>query len=352
MYAEYAFTSVGRNLAGTSDPANADVLQTPGSEIGFRGEEKLGGGMSAWFQCSSTADIRGVGQNGFCSRNSAVGLKGGFGSVFVGVWDTPFKRTIASVGGRDTGVFGTAFLIAGNSTSVNDGASPGVFKRRQRNSINYDSPSFGGFQFMASTSSTNSSTATTASSAGAKPRVWSLGGAYKAGPVDIGAGYERHTKAYPNVAQPGNATFAGDEDGWHLSAAYTLPMGLKLGGTWTKQQADTAVGANAKVTAYQLGAEWKLSGPHGLALGYTHADDMKGTVGALMGSRPAVTALGNTGARLWQTRYLHDFSKRTQGQIGYVHLKNEAAANYAMGGLATSTGGKSSAVALSITHRF
>jgi predicted porin len=128
--------------------------------------------MSAWFDCQSSADFRGVNGDGFCTRNSAVGLKGGFGNVFVGIWDTPFKRTIGNVGGRDTGIFGTAGPLAGNSTSTTDGASAGVFKRRQRNSINYDSPSFGGFQVMAAVSSTNSSTGVTATAANAKPRIF------------------------------------------------------------------------------------------------------------------------------------------------------------------------------------
>ena len=363
MYMEYSFVNQGRALNGF-DPANADILQTPGSEIGIRGEEKLGGSMSAWFQCASTADPRGVSSNGFCTRNSAVGLKGGFGNLFVGNWDTPFKRTIASVGGRDTGIFGTAFLLTGNSTTVTEGASPGVFKRRQRNLITYDSPTFGGFQAMGAFSSTNSSTATTNNSAVSKPRIWSLGATYKGYGLDIGAAYERHTEAYPNVAAgAAPATFAGDESGYHLSVAYTFRT-VKFGGTYTQQKADTGVGANAKVKAWLLGAEWNIAGPHNLHGSYTQADDVTGTVGATIGGgvvggaanlRPAVTGLGNTGAKLWQLRYLYDFSKRTTGTIGYVHLKNDSAAAYSLGGLgyaAAAGGSKQSAVALSITHKF
>ncbi len=354
LYVEYAFINSGRAINGV-DTANVDLLQTGGSEIGFRGEEKLGGGISAWFQCASTADVRGQNADGFCGRNSAVGLKGGFGNLFVGVWDTPFKRSIGNVGGRDTGVFGTAFLISGNSTTTADGTNAGVFKRRQTNSINYDSPHFGGFQFMAMTSSTNSSTATTTTSAGAKPRIISLAGSYKAGPFDLAVGYEKHTNAYPNVAQPGLATFAGDEEGYHVSASYTLPRGLKLGATFTEQEADTTAAATAKVKVYHVGAEWKFSGPHGVALGYTNADDVRGPALAAMGARPVATGLDNTGARLWQIRYLHDLSKRTQAQIGYVSLKNDSAASYDLGGLAyaaAASGAKQRAVAVSITHRF
>ncbi len=353
VYMEYSFTKQDRAINGV-DAANADILQTPGSEIGIRGEEKLGGGMSAWFQCASSADYRGTNGDGFCTRNSAVGLKGGFGNFFIGNWDTPFKRTIASVGGRDTGIFGTAFLLTSNSTTTSDGASPGVFKRRQRNLLTYDSPVFGGFQVMGAFSSTNSSTATTATSAGAKPRIWSLAGSYKAGGFDIGVGYEQHTKAYPNVAQPGLATFAGDEEGYHISAAYTLGP-VKFGGTFTEQEADTAVGVTGKVKAWHLGAEWKIAGPHNLHFSYTEADDIKGGVGAAIGGRPVATATGDTGAKMWQVRYLYDFSKRTTGTIGYVGLKNDNSASYDLGGLgyaAAASGAKQSAIAMSITHRF
>ncbi|MFN7088136.1 MAG: porin, partial [Burkholderiales bacterium] len=77
--AEYGYVDQG------SGKPNTDLLQTPGgSAIGFKGEEKLGGGLSAWFQCESSADIRGQNQDGWCSRNSAVGFKGGFGNVYIG----------------------------------------------------------------------------------------------------------------------------------------------------------------------------------------------------------------------------------------------------------------------------
>ena len=349
IYMEYAFTSTGANPANTVNPANVDILQAPGSAIGCKGEEKLGGGMSAWFQCESSADFRGVNGDGFCTRNSALGLKGGFGNFFVGNWDTPFKRTIGNVGGRDTGIFGTADLLTNNSTTTTDGASPGVFKRRQRNSFNYDSPNFGGFQVMGAFSSTNSASATTTSSAGAKPRIWSLAGAYKAGKLELSAGWEEHTGAYPNVAAPGAATFSGDETGWHISGAYTLGNGLKLGATFTEQEADNAVASTSKNKAYQLGAEWKLKGPHNVHFGYTVADDSKGT-GTTTG-RPAAGA--ETGAKLWQIRYLHNLSKRTTASIGYVNLKNDIGGTYDLMGVGgTGTGAKSSAVAMSLQHRF
>src|SRR3989304_10419481 len=71
---------------GTGKP-NVDMLQGPGGQaIGLKGTEALGGGLSVWYQCESSADIRGDGADGLCTRNSALGMKGGFGSIYVGKW--------------------------------------------------------------------------------------------------------------------------------------------------------------------------------------------------------------------------------------------------------------------------
>ena len=152
LYAEYSYVDQG-NAAIPAGGINGvglnstDLLQNPGSEIGFRGEEKLGGGMSVWFQCASTMDWRGQATAALCSRNSALGLKGGFGNVFAGNWDTPFKRVTETVGGNETGVYGTANVLFGGSATVASGAaSQGLYKRRQNNLITYDSPNLSGFQ--------------------------------------------------------------------------------------------------------------------------------------------------------------------------------------------------------------
>ena len=355
MYIEYTLRAdQGRNAANTADLSNADFLQSPGSEIGFKGEEKLGGGLSAWFQCTSTADIRGQSQEGWCGRNSALGLKGGFGNVFIGVWDTPFKRTISptNVGGNDTGIWGTAFLLTGNSTTTAVGGSRTAFKRRQQNSINYDSPNFGGFQVMASFTSAQTSTGTTSATTADKPRVLSLGAQYSAGPLYVSGGYERHTEY-------GGAGGANDDNGWHIGAAYTWGP-VRFGGQYTRQKFEVSSTTDSKVAAWHVGVDWRIVGPHGLRAAYTQAGDAKGTLGAAIpgaaasgaGYRPVVGS--DTGAKMYQIRYVYTFSKRTEFNAGYVRLNNENAAGYTLGGLnaAPLAGENQSAVAISMRHTF
>ena len=367
VYVEYAYIDQG--AVGPAGPRqNVDMLQTPGSEVGFKGEEKLGGGLSAWFQCVSTADPRGQSQDGWCSRNSALGLKGGFGNVFIGNWDTPFKRTLsaASVGGNDTGVWGTANLMSAGSTTVFGitAADRGLFKRRQNNMIMYDSPSFAGFQVMAGITALNHVTALTTGASNRKSRVASLGAQYSAGPIYVSAGYERHLQAAGGVTGiPGTTTTSDlDDDGWHVGAAYTWGP-VRVGGVYTRQRFEhlvPTVGARTRVNAWQVGVDWRIVGPHGLRAAYTKAGDVKGPAGA-----PAIASTqgqarpapgGNTGADMWQVRYVYTFSKRTEFNFGYVKLENEAAAHYDIFGVAPTTaaapGNKQDAWALSVRHRF
>ena len=354
FYVEYAYIDQGTSTTG--ERVNVDMLQTPGSEIGFKGEEKLGGGLSAWFQCASTADVRGVSVEGWCSRNSALGLKGGFGNVFIGNWDTPFKRTISptSVGGNDTGVFGTANLLTAGSTTVGSlVGTRALFKRRQNNSINYDSPNFGGFQVMAAYTATNFSTAVTTGASNSKQRILSLGAQYSAGPIYVSAGYERHADAAGPTAA---GTPDVDDNGWHFGAAYTWGP-VRFGGVYTRQRFEHVTGGTSRVNAWQLGVDWRIVGPHGLRAAYTRAGDVKGTAGApAIGSTQAQARPspgGNTGADMMQIRYVYTFSKRTEFTFGYVKLDNEGGAAYNIFGVAASApGNNQDAWAMGLRHRF
>jgi predicted porin len=367
MYVEYAMIDQGTFAAG--ERVDVDMLQTPGSNIGFKGEEKLGGGLSAWFQCESTADPRGDSKDGWCTRNSALGMKGGFGNVFIGIWDSPFKRTASppNIGGADTGVFGTAQLLFAGSTTLVGNQSRANFKRRLQESINYDSPNFAGFQVMAAYTATNQSTATTSGATDSKPRVLSLGAQYSAGPLYVSAGYEQHREfagqALIGPVTPGGVP--GDDKGWHVGAAYTWGP-VRFGGQYTRQKFENGA-FNSRVSAWHVGVDWRVVGPHGLKASYTKAGDMKGTAGAPAvpssqgQTRPGVPAAGapnDTGAHMWQVRYVYTFSKRTEFQFGYVKLDNDggggaAGGTYAIFGVGAGLpGNNQDAWALGLRHTF
>lgn len=371
-YLEYAFADQGSGAAGNLN--DVDIFQTPGSNIGFKGEEALGGGLSAWFQCESTAAINGTGRGDWCSRNSAVGFKGGFGNLFFGQWDTPFKRTQGITRGvlNETGIYGTGFLTAGGSSTFSGSASPGVFIRRQSNTVNYDTPDWGGFRAMAAISTNQTATAATTGATAGKPRLWSVGLQYVNGPLAVTGGYEVHKRFGAIV--PAAGVNADKDKGWHVGAAYTFPIGggLKISGVYFDLDYD--IGASAGVAsgqqevthkAWQVAADWKIVGPHGLRGGYTKAKDTSGsTIPALSGGAGVqTTCLGGTtcigagagdnGADMWQIIYYYTFSKRTEVGVGYVRLDNDRLGRYSLGGLATpANGSNQDAFALHVRHTF
>jgi predicted porin len=355
IYMEYGYVDQGRATA-TTDRVNVDMFQTPGSNITFLGTEKLGGGLSAWFQCESTFDVRGASPQGFCGRNSAIGFRGAFGNIFLGNWDTPFKRTIGPTrtGINETGLFGGSFLQTGGSSSFSGAATRGSFTRRQNNSVNYETPNFNGFQVLASYSTTNHATANTTNLTNAKPRMWSLGAQYSAGPLYVGGGYERHRDF--GAGNTGGGLPGSTDSGWHLGAAYTFGGAVRVGGNYTNQKFRNvgAIGADTEYRIWHVGADWKIQGPHGLRGGLTYARDAKGTGGAVAGSGVTRPAAGpDSGARLWQIQYVHTLSKRTELTAGYVKLNNKANAAYNLGGLSTPLAGENQdAFAMSIRHRF
>lgn len=339
---------------------NVDYADSPGgSAIGFKGEEKLGGGLSAWFQCESSADVRGMDQTGFCTRNSAVGLKGAFGNVHFGRWDTPMKRALnmGTVGATETGLLGMSWVAFGGSggadaTASADSIQRGRWKRREAGLSYYESPVFSGFQVLGAFSTGNAATdqSATSTTPNAKPRVQSIAATYNNGPLGVGLGYERH-KEFGNTGVIGTAT-AGDDRGWGLSAAYTFGP-AKVGATYLDTKYETGPGQELGKKTYTLGVEWKIAGPHSLEAQYARAGDSKGN------STTAVqrndVSVANTGAKDYSIAYIYAFSKRTDIRLGYHKTDNDSnTLKYNVGNFAgvANKGDSSSAYAMYVQHKF
>ncbi len=379
------------------DLQNVDILQAPGSEVGIKGEEALGGGNSVWFQCASTADIRGAGTGGgiqgFCGRNSAIGLKSSLGNAYIGNWDMPMKITAGAVRiVSDTGIWGAGPMLFGNSSSFDAAATATAWSRRQNNSLHYDSPVFAGFQAFAAIGTTGSTTVNqgiTQAQSGAKPRAWGIAANYSNGPLLLTAGYENHSNFRPTAGAivsatgaqvndstglvaaglGGSSTFAGTDSAFQLGAKYQFGP-VKVGLLYTSQKYDMGIQngtvtttadtqTDLKVTAFNLAGEWAIAGPHALRGGYTKAQNTSGnygngTAGAiLVGNRVANGGAGNTGATIQQVQYVYSASKRTEMTVGYVALRNDSAARYSLGGLAVpGAGSNQDAFAVSIKNTF
>lgn len=341
LNAEYGFVNQPDTAAGASRH-NADGLRSGASRIGFKGEEKLGSGMSAWFQCES--DIRFLaGTNtataaagSWCDRNSAIGLKGGFGNFFVGTWDTPIKQAVAATRIlNETGFLGAQHLLL--SGAIFDGS------KRVNMSLNYVTPNFGGFTARAQVTSTNDAFDATSTTT-AKGRVLGLGADYKNGPLVVAAGWE---KADDNRSEV-YGTAGSKDTAWAVGATYTFGP-VKGGLTYTDQKSEDGAGLEIKRKAWNVALDWKITAPGVVRFGYTQAGDYKGNDGA-----------PNTGAKQWQVGYNHSLSKRTTAGIAYVRLDNDSAGFYNLtgftslsgAGVAQVSGDNASAIVFSLQHTF
>jgi predicted porin len=342
---------------------DTDYADNPGgSAIGFRGEEKLGGGLSAWFQCETSADVRGIDRVGICSRNSAVGFKGAWGNLHFGRWDTPFKRMLApgSVGGvQETGGLGTSFVAWGGSggTDATVASNRVRWKRRDVGLAYYETPVFGGFQGLFAFTPGNGAIDNEAvtGDANKRPRVWSFGGTYRAGPLGLGIGYEKHNQfGFGAVPGPGQNL---DDRAWGISAGYTFARKVRIGANYLDARYETApFGATTKRKSWNAGVEWNIAGPHSLMATYTKAGDSKGLgTGISGGSSGSIPTPGpDTGANDWAIGYEYAFSKRTAVRIGYHRTDNDRNAFYKNGNANTPLfgGEKQDGYGFHISHSF
>jgi predicted porin len=110
------------------------------SLVGFLGAEDLGNGLQAIFQVESGVSLD-VGGGTWASRDSFVGLRGGFGILKAGLLTSPMR----GMGGKLNFIPGSTSIAnnIGVFTTIN-GQQLGL-NARMANSILYTTPNWGGF---------------------------------------------------------------------------------------------------------------------------------------------------------------------------------------------------------------
>ena len=375
-----------------------DILESSEPELFVRGEEKLGGDLSAWFQCTSSLDsiITGAASAaGWCGRNSGLGFKGSWGNAWFGNWDTPhklvFNRIRGAFGGTNPMTGGSATILQGGSASGTQnpmqtigvsaattaatpatiGASttitnnPERFFRRQASTTFYHSPVWSGFQLQGAFSATNETTGLGAASP-LKPRLWSLAAHYDNGPLYLGAAYETHKDYNPGNTTVGAGTSAyggGSDSNWLFGAGYTFAGKFKLTGLYSRSKYDVTNAGDAKVRGWVIFADWNIVGPHTVRAAYGRVNDVSGTTSQSFGvyRGPSASACGltstsscatDTGAKWWNIHYEYAFSKRTAALVNYNKIDNDTNGAFSLGKTAAVAGNNQTAVGIGIKHRF
>lgn len=345
-----------------------DYNEVTGSYLGFKGTESLGGGVSAWFQCETTMDIRAFDQTGLCSRNSALGFRGSFGNVWGGRWHTPFSRiySIGMVGMNETGNLGFARIhgATGSTSIIEQGAgnagglNRAQFRRRESCLTTYETPNMGGFMVGFAFSCGNAASdgaaggaAATSAGTNTKPRLWSTAATYRKGPLGLGIGYQKHNEV---------GTFNGagtpelSDRAWGLTGRYTFGPVL-LGATYMDRKWETPTG-EVKNRTWTVGAEWRIAGPHEIHVAYGDTGDSKGNSVTGIGGNGGAEAPGpDTGYKAFSLAYQYRFSKRTTAKIGWVRYDNDGNSDvlrlYNTAAL-LGNGQDQDAVSLVLKHRF
>jgi len=134
------------NAATVNNDKSRASVDVANSYLGFRGEEKLGGSLSAIYQLEQSVEFD-TGTGVFATRNSFLGLRSGFGTIKLGNMDTIYKEF-----GDQFSMFGISsgnFVSHSNTLSSNGVGTSRLarFHERAPNSVQYLSPEFSDFQF-------------------------------------------------------------------------------------------------------------------------------------------------------------------------------------------------------------
>jgi predicted porin len=277
--------------APATDATGLNRVQSNASRFGFKGSENLGGGLQTVYQFETQIDtvndknaktpFNGV-------RNSQIGLKGGFGTIFAGNWDSPYKVAHNKIELFDnTTVFTTNALVGvtGNGKS---------YVTRQNNVIEYMSPNMGGLSVQAAYSMDSSKTATT------NKTTTSVAGMYENDMLYAALAYETRSDQ-TTVGKSDNAT--------RLVAALKFPNGL-IGATLERMSVANTASTTASQTNSELVGMYSI-GMTNLGIAYAKNGDYNG--------------VSNTGANQLSLRYGYSFTKATELYAAYTSISNGSA---------------------------
>lgn len=311
------FENVQSNTTTTA-ATSLNRLQSNASRFGVKGKEDLGDGLAAIWQMEVQVDANGAAGNGFGNgtRNSNLGLKGDFGTVFFGIWDTPYKLAHNKVELFDNTTSFSSIALLGRANGTN-------FNTRQSQVIQYWTPKMSGFEGKISYGADN----TQAAAPAANKTKTSLSGTYENDMFYAALGYE---------SRPGQSQATVTDSATRLVGSVNYGMG-KIGLTYENLSVGTAANVASTQKNVELMGDVKF-GNSVLAAAYVK----NGNLGA--------TAA--TGANQATLRYGYNFSKRTELYAAYTSIKNDAATAAYKISQAGTVGSSSSAFGMGMIHSF
>ncbi len=311
-----AHMSVNKADDGAADYTS---IASNSSRVGIKGDEDLGAGLKAIYQFETAVGFDGESTTGgfMGQRNTFAGIGGGFGTVLMGMHDTPYKLV-----GRKFDYFGDQ--IGDTRTFTN---ASKLWDLRPANVLAYASPSFGGVSILAAYVVDESKDATD------KKDAASISATYTAGKLDVALGYENHGKGFTGVAM----------DAYRLGAGYDFGA-FSVKAMYESQDAKVGTGTKA-LDIYGIGAGMKVGAAGTVKAQYYVASEVNNAKNA---------------ANLIAVGYDHAMSKNTTVYAAYSMTSNDSGAAFGVGttggfgeGVATAAAGKDpSAFSVGLKHKF
>ncbi len=352
----YGRVNLGVVHYGGSGRVSVTREQNFSSRLGFKGTEKLGGGLLASFiiETGIGAD---TGEGVFGSRETSVGLEGAFGKVKLGYMLTPLDDLHPIAGpGYVTNVTndnlngfwanGYSNLFTGGTTgnvACNQVAGPNgptnsfAFDNRAGNSIRYDSPNWNGWRAATHLALGEQSSC----------RAWASSNKlqYTHGKINAALAYQVHH----------NLRGIGLKDQIvMLAAGYQINPANYVGGYAQTLEYENPGQAKLKQSGFGMIWRTSLTPTNTMELAWYRAGAGRGA------QTPVFSGIfvgPETRANLFIIGAKHIFSKRTELWMQYAMLRNSRNSGYDLGGSQRAgspgtIGAKPQALAVGVKHEF
>ncbi|MFT6466561.1 MAG: putative porin [Halopseudomonas sp.] len=220
-------------------------LSSNSSRLGFKGDHEINPSLTAFFQIEQQINFSSGSSDddstNFATRDTFVGLKGGFGTFQLGRFDSPFKAARGPAN-----LFGDQVGDMRNLTRVGNAR----FDERYDNTVQYTTPDMSGFFATLGYSVQEGTTA----DLDTDESVVSGSLNYIGGPIEASVAYESAEED----------TGRGERDGFRSALAYKITDGIKAVGFYQTvdydNEAVTAAVRDALTSdTFGLGAEFKVA---------------------------------------------------------------------------------------------
>lgn len=360
---DLSYDVLSKGIAGKTDASGnpavgklgwQDDISSNLSYLGLRGSHDLGSSeLKAVFQIETQIDMAAspggstvpdnTVKGALASRNSFLGLAGGFGAFKLGKTDAPYKL---STGRMDpfSATIGDYNSIMGNT----GGDNRAEFDTRLSHAMWYESPNMGGFKVNAlyapgqNRSTDNSTTASgepdctggnqpsPTCNDGSFGNAYSIAGLYEAGSLYAIVAYERHANvnrtgddASGGGPAPAGAVGIANEQAYKVGIQYSLSSTVLnfIVEKMTRSAPDPSFNERQH-TGFWLAATQKFSPTDDVNLGWAHAGKTPGDPGVgPVDNKADMLALG----------YKHHFDKQTNWYAVYARQQNQTGAHYDLG---------------------